>query len=143
ALGSNVLDVTFFLSGSSIPLGVRGFGAVFTDVDVPANTSIQYFDLNDTSLGLLTVGSAGFNNGLTFLGATLTNGLPQISRVRITAGNVALGAGVNDGGAVDLVVMDDFIYGEPNPVPEPASLTLAGLGAAAWAWRRRRGMKKG
>jgi hypothetical protein len=39
-----------------------------------------------------------------------------VARVKITCGNGALGAGVNDvsiGGASDLVVVDNVIYGEP------------------------------
>jgi hypothetical protein len=39
-----------------------------------------------------------------------------VARVKITCGNAALGAGVDDitnGGAYDLVVADNFIYGEP------------------------------
>lgn len=41
-----------------------------------------------------------------------------IARVRISSGNGALGAQAQDvtnGGASDLVVMDDFIYSEPVP----------------------------
>jgi hypothetical protein len=33
--------------------------------------------------------------------------------VRITSGTAAIGPGITDGGATDLVVLDDFIYGEP------------------------------
>jgi len=51
--------------------------------------------------------------------------------VRITSGNAALSAGVLDGGAIDLVVMDDFIYGEPIAVPEPGTWALLCLGALA------------
>jgi hypothetical protein len=39
-----------------------------------------------------------------------------IARVRITLGTGALGANVNDisaGGTLDLVVLDNLIYGEP------------------------------
>jgi hypothetical protein len=40
-----------------------------------------------------------------------------VARVRITSGNTAIDPGVTDnvsaGGNRDLVVMDDFIYGEP------------------------------
>ena len=34
---------------------MSGFGAVFTDVDTPNQTSIQYFDFNGTSLGTFFV----------------------------------------------------------------------------------------
>jgi hypothetical protein len=37
----------------------------------------------------------------------------RIARVRITSGNVA--AGPDDDRKHDVVVMDDFIYGEPRP----------------------------
>jgi hypothetical protein len=40
-----------------------------------------------------------------------------VASVRITCGTGALGAGVNDvtsGGTLDLVVIDNVIYGEPN-----------------------------
>ena len=42
-----------------------------------------------------------------------------VARVRIVCGNGMLAAGTNDlsdGGNVDLVVVDNFIYGEPQPV---------------------------
>jgi hypothetical protein len=50
ALGSNVVDVTFFVPGTTTPATVGGFGAVFTDVDNANTTSIQYFDANGVSL---------------------------------------------------------------------------------------------
>ena len=55
--------------------------------------------------------------------------------MRITSGNQVLG-GAEVG---DLVVMDDFIYGEPVPVPEPSALALllAGLGVVGFAARRK------
>jgi hypothetical protein len=107
-------------------------------VDVAANLSIQYFDINNVAIGTVTAQS-GTNNGLNFLGAVRTDNLPLIGRVRITMGNAALGAGVNDGGPTDLIVADDFVYGEPVAVPEPGSLMLSGLAAGALAvWRRRK-----
>jgi hypothetical protein len=42
-----------------------------------------------------------------------------VARVRITFGTGVLGAATNDlsaGGPVDLVVADNFIYGEPKPI---------------------------
>ena len=38
-----------------------------------------------------------------------------IARVRIITGNSA--PGPDDGGKRDIVMMDDFIYGEPQPAP--------------------------
>ena len=110
-IGSNVTDVTFFVPGSNTPATVSGFGAVFTDVDTPNVTSIQYFDFNGTSLGTFFVPATAGSETLSFLGVTFNAG-ERVGRVRITTGNAALGP--NDGPpAIDVVAMDDFIYGEP------------------------------
>ncbi|MBA3364499.1 MAG: hypothetical protein H0U03_01755 [Actinobacteria bacterium] len=50
-LGSNILDATFFVAGSSTAATVKGFGAVFTDVDLANTTTIQLFDASNNSLG--------------------------------------------------------------------------------------------
>lgn len=128
ALGSNILDINFFVPGTTTPASVSGFGAVFTDVDTLGSATLQFFDPNNVSLGTVDVpaGTVG-SESLSFLGAFFNAG-ERIGRVRVTSGNAALGAAVNDGGATDLVVMDDFIYSEPNAIPEPSSLSLALLG---------------
>ncbi|MGH4022078.1 MAG: hypothetical protein ACRDT0_23155, partial [Pseudonocardiaceae bacterium] len=43
ALDSRVMEVHFFVPGSTTPATTSGFGAVFTDVDRPG-TTIEYFD---------------------------------------------------------------------------------------------------
>ena len=134
-LGSNVQDALFFLPGTNTPALVFGFGAVFTDVDLANTSSLEFFGPSNASLGTFFVPT--FNNGLSFLGVTFTD---PIARVRITTGNTALGP--NDGGAVDVVALDDFIYSEPQPVPEPTSLLLLGSGALGLTTMLRRRKKQ-
>ncbi len=124
-VGSNLMDVTFTIPGFPGESALTsGFGAVFADVDLANTTSLEFFDINNLSLGTFFAPTA--NDGLSFLGASF--GAPIISRVRITLGNTLLGP--NDGNSVDVVAMDDFIYGEPQtaPIPEPATLILLGTG---------------
>ena len=126
SLGSNILDVNFFVAGSTIPATVSAFGSVFTDVDLVNSTSIEYFNENNVSLGTFFAPVA--NNGLSFLGVAFNAG-ERISRVRITSGNLVIGASEN-GTTTDVVVMDDFIYAEPTNVPEPTTMVLLGTGLA-------------
>ena len=111
SISSNITDVTFFFPGSTTAAQVTGFGSVFTDVDLPNVTSIQFFDKNNVSLTTVYAPVAVGNETLSFIGVSYATAV--ISRVRITSGNAALGSGINETGATDLVVMDDFIYGEP------------------------------
>ncbi|HEY3099285.1 MAG TPA: hypothetical protein VGL14_10280 [Methylomirabilota bacterium] len=131
ALGSNILDVSFFVPGTSIPATVSGFGSVFTDVDLANTTSIQYFTAADTSLGTFFAPATVGSETLSFLGVFFDGG-ERVARVRITNGTTALGAGVTDqnGNTRDLVVMDDFLYSEPLAIPEPASIVLVTAGVA-------------
>jgi hypothetical protein len=136
ALGSNITDVNFFVPGSSTPATVNGFGAVFTDVDRPSTTALELFDPFGISMG--TFFAQPTNTGLSFLGIYFDAG-ERIGRVRLVNGNTAIGP--SDSPDFDVVVMDDFIYGEPQAeqaaaVPEPASLTLLTSGIAGLALRR-------
>src|SRR5262249_37290288 len=99
--------------GTTTPASVSGFGAVFTDVDSATSTTLEFFDQAGASLGVQPV--APLDNGLSFLGVSFNAG-ERVARVRITSGNAPPAAGVNDGGGNDVVVMDDFLYGEPQPV---------------------------
>ena len=115
AIGFNVMDVVFFVPGSASQAFVSGFGSVFTDVDSATSTTIQYFDQAGASLGTFAVpASLPGSQTLSFLGVSF-NGGERVSRVRITSGNAPLGPTDNPPG-IDLVVMDDFIYGEPQAI---------------------------
>jgi hypothetical protein len=128
SLGSNIVDVTFFVTGTTTPAFTSGFGAVFTDVDLFNTTGIQFFGAGNLSIGNYFAIPAGTpSEGLSFVGVDFDD--PIISRIRITSGNSILAAGVIDSAGRDLVVMDDFIYGEPIArVPEPQTVALLALG---------------
>lgn len=106
-IGSNVVDLRFYVPGTTTPAVVRGFGAVYVDVDRNENTAFEYFDIDDHSLGVYATPTQ--NEGHVFLGVLFDS--PIVHRVRIEYGNTALGP--DDGGSVDVSVMDDFIFGEP------------------------------
>jgi hypothetical protein len=134
-VGSNITEALFFVPGanSNLPPGanpeqpatVRGFGAVFTDVDEPngigplkgrgnprgARTLMEYFDEDGKLIFSSFVPASPSDGGLSFFGIVFDDA--RIARVRITTGNVA--PGPDDDGENDIVMMDDFIYGEPQP----------------------------
>lgn len=143
AIGSNITDVLFFVPGTNTDALTRGFGVVFTDTDdgTDSNTGLEFFDAGGTSLGAFLAPSDGTNQNLSFLGVDF--GTSIVSRVRITSGRCTLPP---PGGACveDVVVMDDFIYGEPvaavaGEVPAPPALILfAGAVATLAGFYRRR-----
>jgi hypothetical protein len=118
-VGSNITEASFSIPGTNgnAPATVRGFGAVFTDVDQPngvaatsrGSTFIEYFDRNDRLIFSSFVPAAPGDGSLSFFGIKFDDA--RIASVRIQAGNVA--PGPNDDKQHDVVMMDDFIYGEP------------------------------
>jgi hypothetical protein len=123
AIGSNVTDVTFSVPGlSNVAAATKGFAVIFTDVDQPdgsgpgekrgnrkSSTLVEYFGVHGELLFSSFVPASPGDNSLSFFGVVFPD--ERIARVRITSGNVAPGA--DDGGKQDVVMMDDFIYGEP------------------------------
>ena len=113
-VGSNQLDQLFQVAGQPTPAVVNGFGIVLSDVDVADKTTIELFAQDGSKLGTYAAPVRSDAAGLSFIGVTYTEAI--IARVRITLGTGALGANVNDisaGGTLDLVVLDNLIYGEP------------------------------
>lgn len=108
-IGSNIVDLRFRVPGTSRRALVRGFGAVYTDVDRRETTAFRYFDARGRSLGAFRVPVS--RNGLSFLGVRFPAAV--VARVRIEYGSDALGP--DDDASHDVAVMDDFIYGEPQP----------------------------
>lgn len=139
AIGSNMTDVSFFVPGTTIAATTSAFGAIFSDVDL-SGSSLEFFDLLNNSLGVFAVPALLGSETFEFLGVKFDSSV--VNRVRITSGNSAPGVLTNDGGAIDVAVMDDFIYAEPTAVPEPGSLILLGSGAMAVAARMRRRLRQ-
>ena len=130
ALNTNVMDVWFFVPGAgTVPAAVSGFGSVFTDVDSATSTKLEFYAPDGALLYERFVPWTAGNETLSFLGVSFDAG-EVIGRVRIISGNAA--PGPDETGDIDLVVMDDFIYGEPvstlglSVVPSTSRLGQAG-----------------
>lgn len=137
AQGSTVTLSSFFVPSSpGTAASVLGFGVVFADVDIPGSTSLTFFDVNGVQLGVFVAPLS--NNGLSFVGVRFDAG-ELVGSVRINSGSEFLAPGMVDGGAFDVVAMDDFMYSEPQAVvPEPGTAALLLLGIASTALSRRR-----
>jgi hypothetical protein len=118
AVGSTLVEVQFKLVGTPTLGVVNGFGVVFSDVDRSGSTRIEFYDVDGVQIANLTAPAQGGSQGFSFIGAVFAS--PIVSHVRIISGDAALDATITDlsaGGSADLVVMDDFVYGEPQPRP--------------------------
>jgi hypothetical protein len=124
SLGSNIVDVDFFVPGTTKPATTNGFGAIFSDVDLANTTSIEFFDTHSNSLGTFFVPSTTGSETFSFLGISFVDSV--IAHVRITSGNFPVGTGVTDqnGDLRDVVTMDDFLYSEPRSIPDGGSTIL-------------------
>jgi len=126
-VGSNITEALFFIPGTNgtVSANVRAFGAVFTDVDQPdgsgpggkhgnrhASTLIEYFDADGDLLFSSFIPASPGDGSLSFFGIVFADA--RIARVHVETGDVA--PGPNDDRRHDIVMMDDFIYGEPQLV---------------------------
>ncbi len=111
---TNIMEVNFVIPGTNIPATVNGFGVIFTDVDSATGGNRSLIRVYGSDGKQLSAASAGvLDNGLSFVGISFNAG-ERIARVVIESGNAALSSTNNDGvSGIDVVAMDDFIYGEP------------------------------
>ena len=117
-VGSATLTQTFRVPGTDTPAATRGFGIVFSDVERMGAASIKLFDAQGRSLGQYLAPVRSDAAGFSFVGVVFES--PIVAEVRITSGQRALGADVqdlSDGGHFDLVVTDDFLFAEPQALP--------------------------
>jgi len=92
---------------------------VFSDVERGDAASLMLFDAEGRSLGRYNAPVRSDAAGFSFIGVVFES--PIVAEVRITSGQRALGADVqdlSDGGNLDLAVMDDYLYGEPQGIGE-------------------------
>lgn len=121
-IGSNITEIQIFIPGNgTIPALTNGFGVVFADVDQPdgsgpgnkrgnrgASTLIQFFGSKGELLYSSFVPASPGRGTLSFFAVLFDDA--RIASVRIRTGDEEPG---EDDGDVDIVMMDDFIYGEP------------------------------
>ena len=125
-IGSNVTETVFAIpgTGGATAAATRGFGVVFSDVDLPdgsgpgdkrgnrhASTLVEYFAADGSLIFTSFAPSSPGNGNFSFIGIVLDDS--RIARVRITAGAVP---GADETSREDVVMMDDFIYGEPKAI---------------------------
>src|ERR1041385_7531823 len=121
-VGSTVTDVTFFVPGGGTNAVTSGFGVVFADVNSPdgggrgvrqskptASTQIGYYDTDGKLLYKSAIPSSPGRATFSFFAILFPE--PRIASVRIITGREDPSRGLDP--QTDLVVMDDFIYGEP------------------------------
>jgi hypothetical protein len=105
------------VAGAETRAATRGFGVVFSDVERQGAASIKLLDAAGRSLGQYHAPVRSDAAGFSFVGVVFDS--PMVAEVRIASGQQALGAGVqdlSDGGNLDLAVMDDYLYAEPQAI---------------------------
>jgi len=113
AANSTSSELVFKVAGTNTDAFVKGFGIVFIDVDDANSSHLEFFN-GSKSLGVFKAPVGNQTGGFSFLGVQFP--YEKITRVKITAGNAILAAGLkdlSDGGNKDIVAYDDLFYSEP------------------------------
>jgi|CXWL01.1.fsa_nt_gi hypothetical protein len=118
ARGAHATLVRFYKPGTNLQATVKGLGVVFADVDSSSGggrSLITFYGPDGNQLPGAASAPA-LNGGLSFIGVSYNAG-ERIAYAIIRHGTHAPTSTNTDGAnGVDAVVMDDFIYGEPQPV---------------------------
>lgn len=111
-VGSNLWDIGFQVPGEPVGATVRGFGLVFSDVDVANSTFIEFFNGTE-SIGKFFAPVHDASSNLSFLGVHFKT--ERITNVRVGHDGSLTEGGkdVSSGGQRDFVVFDDFLFDEP------------------------------
>jgi hypothetical protein len=112
-VNSNLWNITPEVPGKDVAATVKGFGIVFSDVDIENSTFIEFFT-EQKSLGKFYVPVHDNSSSHSFLGVYFKK--EKVTKIRVGHDGV-LGDGQKDitqqAGAHDLVTLDDFLYDEP------------------------------
>jgi len=108
SVGTNESDFKFQVAGTNQDAYVMSFGIILSDVDNANATVIKLYEGNDL---FAEVKANASDKQFSFVG--ITSKKRRITRIKVVAGNTAMGAGVTESSSKDIVVMDDFIYSEP------------------------------
>jgi len=127
-LDSNVTTARFFIpGGGEVPAATSAFGVVFSDVDQQdgiwnheVTTVVLFYGAHGNLLYRAEAPASKGDGSFSFVGVQFDQA--RVAFVRIRTGNDA--PGPNDTSKRDVVMMDDFIYGEPQAL---VHLDLQGL----------------
>lgn len=109
-IASRITTTLFFIpGGGELPATTKAFGAVFSDVDQANRTTMTFFGVNGETLATRTVPASPGSSTMSFFGLIFTDSI--VASVTIATGTNA--PGQNDTVDRDIVMMDDFLYGEP------------------------------
>ncbi len=125
------IEQTFVVPGTNTAALTRGFGAIFTDVELAGTSSIEYFGSQGVSLGKYDV-PVGASGETQFLGVLFDQ--PLIESVRLTLGTHAVFSfdgsvvkSLNLAEGMDIAATDDFLFATPvAAVPLPSAVWFFG-----------------
>jgi hypothetical protein len=110
---TNAWPVSFQVAGQTTPAFTKAVGIVFSDVDIATSTSLEFFE-GEKSLGKFFAPAHDGTSSFSFLGVYFP-GNERITKVEVKHQGILVDGqkDISTGGQYDLVIFDDFIYGEP------------------------------